>query len=1144
MSLAVTRRMRTCLLTLVLLSSLFLSACGSASDAFPKTAATARTEIWKAITTGTAGSATVALMDHGEIVYSEGFGMADRENGIPVDTNTIFNIGSVSKMFVGVAIMMLVGEGKVDLDSPVTTYLPEFTMADERYKDITVRMLLNHTSGLPGSIFWNCFGYEYNESVFVELLEALSKSTLKNRPGELAVYCNDGFTLTEMIVERVSGDSYVDFLAERIFDPLAMSHTGPGVGRIPKSMATAKYYRLDGKSEPLEVLSVLGSGGLSSTAEDLCRFADLFAEGSSLLSEESRIEMLKRQPSELEGKLLGDCFPFGLSWDYADLTPYTESMRLFGKSGGTGHYSSMLYTIPSQGISVAVIGSGPNFGANTIALRILSAYLAEKGLIAQEEKAVEMPIEPQPIPPEIMDYSGYYADSASLLRVALDSDKGELTVYSVDGGNESVMISAVYNNGFFCSGSRRYYFAAVGEDVYLVDHSIDNYVIAQKLTPPANPLNLLVSLDNRIWLRRNVQAFEAAVVVETHVISSSQIPDLPGYVNFSGVKLVKSATHAGMPIKYMRDLTELVLYERDGATWAWLSGAVYMPMELAVSMAAGANAVTIGTEGLNEWLTVGFDAILHFDVPDKGRVIVFDVRGGIYDSLVDSGDVYAPAGSLIELIGMPCDVFGVTAKAVDGSDLTAGEDLYRKAQGLEEQRSFGEAADLYGQALPLLLEEGNMELAALCSEALQRLALFEFTYPLTNGLLKDHLQQAFPVATKEQIEGWIASGKIQHYFWDGQEHYMGDAAANLKYRYMEIMHADDVSNQLYGEVVRGINEIAVEEPEDFWKPYQKPVTYRGIHTVSIPRSELRQEGTYRVWFPVPIITGPQTQVTIESIVPDKWVKQPPSIDEDIGLVYMEIPMEDLTEDLFIQIKFTFTRHEQRFTVDPDNVGEYDKESALYQEYTRSYGNTEITPEIREMAARIVGDETNPYLAARKIYDYIVNNVTYCLMPHGVLWPRTPLTESMYVHTYQEGDCGAQSMYFSALCRSLGIPARATGGFQLMFGAFGTHFWAEFYLPNYGWIPVDTSVAQTAFWSKNLTDEDKQTFIDFFFGNLDSTRCVVQNDTDEPLIPRANGTVLLPLAIQTPAVEYSIPTGEIPALVFQEHWTMELETVGQ
>ena len=177
-----------------------------------------------------------------------------------------------------------------------------------------------------------------------------------------------------------------------------------------------------------------------------------------------------------------------------------------------------------------------------------------------------------------------------------------------------------------------------------------------------------------------------------------------------------------------------------------------------------------------------------------------------------------------------------------------------------------------------------MELAALCSEALQRLALFEFTYPLTNGLLKDHLQQAFPVATKEQIEGWIASGKIQHYFWDGQEHYTENAAANLKYD-MEIMHADDVSNQVYGEVVRGINEIAIEEPEHFWKQYQKPVTYRGIHTVSIPRSELRQEGTYRVWFPVPIITGPQTQVTIESIVPDKWVKQPPSIDEDIGLVY-------------------------------------------------------------------------------------------------------------------------------------------------------------------------------------------------------------------------------------------------------------------
>jgi CubicO group peptidase (beta-lactamase class C family) len=96
-------------------------------------ATVARTEMWKDINSGAIGSAAIAIMDDGKIVYSEGFGMADRERSIPVDRHTIFNIGSVSKVYVTTAIMLLVDEGRVDLDKPVTRYIPEFKMADERY---------------------------------------------------------------------------------------------------------------------------------------------------------------------------------------------------------------------------------------------------------------------------------------------------------------------------------------------------------------------------------------------------------------------------------------------------------------------------------------------------------------------------------------------------------------------------------------------------------------------------------------------------------------------------------------------------------------------------------------------------------------------------------------------------------------------------------------------------------------------------------------------------------------------------------------------------------------------------------------------------------------------------------------------------
>ena len=476
------------------------------------------------------------------------------------------------------------------------------------------------------------------------------------------------------------------------------------------------------------------------------------------------------------------------------------------------------------------------------------------------------------------------------------------------------------------------------------------------------------------------------------------------------------------------------------------------------------------------------------------------------------------------------------------SSQTQGEELYEQALNLEEQNSFSQAAILYEQAFPVLLEENNLELANKCRESLQRLLIFQMVYPYTIDQLEEVIRQTFPQATAEQIERWITSKEIEHYTWDGEEYYFSDGIQNLKFRNIELIQADEAAEQEYHNLVLKVNNIAQEQPVHSWQQYQKPATYRGIHAITIPRDKLPETGTYRLWLPIPINTGPQTQITIESITPDKWVKQPPSINEEIGLLYMEIPMEELSEDLAIQVSVTFNHYEQRFSVNPANIGEYDKDSALYQKYTRSYGNTEITPDIEEMAKTIVGDEKNPYFAARKIYDYIVTQVDYAFMPHLIFWPRSSLTETDYVHINQRGDCGAQSMYFSAMCRSLGIPARTTGGWQLFKDEFSGHFWAEFYLPNYGWIPVDTSAAQLAYYPKNLTAQQRQIFIDYYFGNQDSMRCVVQNDTDLPLIPAAHGIILLPMAIQVPAVEYSELTLDLPDELFLEYYTIQCEKI--
>ena len=238
-----------CLLT-IMLAVLPPAACVAADNSAVDAAkAFARTEAWKIINAGLADSATVAVLDDEVTVYAEGFGMADRLQSLPVDKNTLFNIGSISKVYVATAIMLLVDDGKVNLDASAVTYLPEFTMLDERYKDITVRMLLNHSSGLPGTVGPNSFGYQYNTEIYREVLDILAHSHLKSQPGELAPYCNDGFTLAEMIVAKVSGMSYIDFLQQRIFSPLALNYTGTGVADRPENnLLVAKRYAKAGKA--------------------------------------------------------------------------------------------------------------------------------------------------------------------------------------------------------------------------------------------------------------------------------------------------------------------------------------------------------------------------------------------------------------------------------------------------------------------------------------------------------------------------------------------------------------------------------------------------------------------------------------------------------------------------------------------------------------------------------------------------------------------------------------------------------------------------------------------------------------------------------------------------------------------------------
>jgi CubicO group peptidase (beta-lactamase class C family) len=628
---------------------------------------TARTQIWQDIGSGKAGSATVAILDNSKIVYSEGFGMANRERGVPVDHNTLFNIGSITKVFTAAAIMLLVDDGKVELDTPVFGYLPEFVMADPRYKDITVRMTLNHTSGLPGTTAANNFGFKHNTDYFRQTMENLSRSHLKHAPGAMALYCNDGFTLAEMIVECISGQKFADFLSERSFKRLLLTNTGLSVGERSNETIASYYQPGTGKKEAAEVVSIIGVGGFGSTAEDLCRFANTFSGSEpQILSKSALVEMKKAQPALFIGVFKNPLdFSFGLGWDMTSL-PYYQSkgIQLLAKFGQTTHYSSFLVTLPEQKISVALMESGPWGNVRDIALNVLKALVLQKRLIDDKTSPVSKPPQPQSIPPQYAVFEGYYAP---LMRISFNLKENTVNVMAIEKGVEILASSLYYSDGYFydATGKKSYFTSADGQDYYVSVSGFDTDVItAQKLKKLDKPQRLKITINGQLWLIRNAKPFDSIfMATATHLVKSSIIEALPGYVDFAGIKEIKSSIFAGMPISALSDQTELTLLEKDGKMWAQLSDILYSPEDVAVPLKNGNKIVIIGVDSYDEWLKTDEDLILSFQKPAEGRVIVFSPNSAvIYDSSVDKGDVYVKSGSFIELSARPGDVFSIVAK--------------------------------------------------------------------------------------------------------------------------------------------------------------------------------------------------------------------------------------------------------------------------------------------------------------------------------------------------------------------------------------------------------------------------------------------------------------------------------------------------
>lgn len=321
---------------------------------------------------------SVAVVRDGKVLLSKGYGLANVELGVKGTDKTVYQIQSVTKQFTAAAVMMLVQEGKIGLDDPLSKYLDN---TPETWKDVTIRRLLTHTSGIKDFI------NEPTQSLKLdvteqEVFDATAKRPLNFKTGDQYQYSNTNYHLLAMVIRRLTGKSYGELLSERIFKPLKMTDTIiMNLSGIVERRA-AGYLMHDRKLRNGEYVSqtVLGyaGGGVMSTVLDMAKW-DAALDGTAILTEASKKEIWS--PMKLNG---GGLSQYGFGWALGAVNGHKE----YAHSGGhvTG-FTTFYAKYPDDKMTVLVFTNSGWGNPGKIAREIAAQFVP--ALKAEEQKPIE-----------------------------------------------------------------------------------------------------------------------------------------------------------------------------------------------------------------------------------------------------------------------------------------------------------------------------------------------------------------------------------------------------------------------------------------------------------------------------------------------------------------------------------------------------------------------------------------------------------------------------------------------------------------------------------------------------------------------------------------------------------------------------------
>lgn len=315
-------------------------------------------------------SLAVGVSRKDEILWTEAFGWADREQRIPATSHTPYSIASVTKPFTATALMLLAEQGLIRLDRPVNQYLGTARLRARigRADEATVRRVANHTAGLPLHHHFFPENEPYRPPPLVETIRRYGN--LVTPPGERYQYSNLGYGVLEHVIERVSGRDYPLFMKEEIFRPLELEHTSVALSER-QARGSAVRYGPAGRRIPFYDFDHRGASAVFSCVEDLLRFAMLHLRVKGDLPEaflsDDAIEQMQKP-----GRRRDDGSAYGLGWIVRDSTfGYRKVMH----TGGMGGVSASLVLVPAYRLAVVVLANARTGLVGRISEDILAKLL-------------------------------------------------------------------------------------------------------------------------------------------------------------------------------------------------------------------------------------------------------------------------------------------------------------------------------------------------------------------------------------------------------------------------------------------------------------------------------------------------------------------------------------------------------------------------------------------------------------------------------------------------------------------------------------------------------------------------------------------------------------------------------------------------